>query len=501
MTTFNPNNLGPYVGFSNQPPLPQKQIDAIRANNIAAFLAGAKIAAPAWVTLTPYVVGNCVTIPSGQVLTCTTAGTSGASAPVYSASIITGRPLVDGTVTWIGVNILNGAASDVVAPTMTLFASAAAAGLTESNLISGTLSPLLTCFGGVLTRSGFQNAAAAFTFASGPAAGAGNATGIATGGGYPGTFVYNSYNYDIEIMVTDTVVAPTFVGSTTVLSVEIDGVLMNANAPLGSGTAGQCLVYDFNGILKRRRVIINCSTPNGSSALRGFALSTVGYLEVTDSPNDQMLLLGDSILQTVSPAPAMPIIYLGALLKRYLGLSGVIDCGLGGSGYIAQVLNTFNALSILSNPVNQQIFKAYAPNHVLICEGYNDIGVSTPAQVAAAALQTWQAARNLLPNAKITITDGFSQAKGPDAATLAQAAAIFAQYNAWGDLNSRFVASVGASTTTAWMRGTGTASGGLVAGNSCVFVGTDNVHPSPLGADYAAYRMANQIRSAWNNAY
>lgn len=472
-----------------------------RNANIAAFLSGAAIPAPAWAATTAYVVGDRRTLPTGQVLECTTAGTSAGTAPAYSKTILTGRPLVDGTVTWFGVYQTNGVTAVSPAPTATLFASAAAAGLTETNLISGTLSPLLTCYGGILTRNGFQNAAAAFTFAGGPATGAGNATGIATGAGYPATYVYNSYNYDIEFYITDSVVGLTFVGSTAMLGVEIDGVLMQANPPPGNGTAGQALVFDFNGVTKRRRVCVNCSTPVGSSALRGVALTPSGYVEVTDSPNDQMLLLGDSLLQTISsPAPLGPVTYLGALLKRYLGLSGVIGCGLGGSGYIAQLANTFNSLNILLNPVNQQVFAQMAPNHIMISQGYNDIGTA-PALVAAAALTTWQQARLLFPNAKITVTDGFSQAKGPDATTLAQAAAILQQYDIWADPNSRFVQSTTATAATAWVQGTGTASGGLVAGNSGWVVGTDNVHSTPLGANYQAKRLADAISAAWNGEY
>ena len=489
---------------SATPSLPQTSLAARRIANITAFLSGAAVPAPAWVVSTAYVVGNCVTLPGGQVITCTTAGTSAASAPVYSKTQLNGRPLTDNTVTWYGVYQVNSAASSVAAPTVSLNASAAAAGLTETRLSqSSSLSPLLTCFGGVLTRYGYQNGAAAFTFASGPAIGAGNTTALATSNGYSNAYVYNAYNYDIEFYVTDAVVGLTLVSSTALMSVEIDGVLMQCAPQILNGTAGQALVFDFNGVVKRRKVVVACSPSVGASVLRGVALSTIGYVEVTDSPNDVMLLLGDSILQTISnPAPQQPIAYVGALLKRYLGLAGVIGAGQGGSGYVAQVANTLNALNILLNPVNQQIFtQTYQPTHVLICEGYNDVGTWTPATVAAAALQCWTAARTLFPTAKITITDGFSQATGPSAAALSQAAAILAQFTVWGDQNSRFISMTGPSATVAWLQGTGTASGGIVAGNTCNYVGTDNVHPTPMGADYLAKRLAAAINTAWNGAY
>lgn len=473
-----------------------------RATNIQNFLYGAVQAAPAWAATTTYVLGNCVSLPSGQVISCCVAGTSGGSAPVLSKTALAARPIVDGTVTWYGVYQNNAQTNAIeVAPTITAFASAAAAGLTETLLRSGSVpDSRITAFGGVLTALGFQNALACFVYSNGTPPGTGNSTALATGSGYTANQTYNAFHYDLEFYITDSLVGLTFVATTAVIGIEIDGKLMQANAAIGTGVSAQCLVFDYNGVVKRRKVTVNCCTPTGSASLRGVALSTTGFLEATDSPNDQMIIFGDSILNTISnPVPQQPIAYPGALLKRYLGLSGVINTTAAGQGYIAQSANNFNVPNLLGNSVNQTLFGIYNPGHVLITPGYNDIG-NAVSLVNAAALQTWQYARAIFPDAKITITDGFTQAKGPDAATLAQANGLRATYATWGDLNSRFI-SMCASAATAWVRGTGTASGAIAAGNSCWVVGTDNVHDTPLGADGVTRRLTYEINNAWNGQY
>jgi lysophospholipase L1-like esterase len=279
--------------------------------------------------------------------------------------------------------------------------------------------------------------------------------------------------------------------------------LQTASPVICTNVANQCIVFDFNGVMKRRLVRVNSWGGTCNPSLTGVAMSVSGILEVTDSPNDQMLLLGDSVLNTIStPGSVVPISHVGALLKRALGLSGTINCSVGGSGYIAANANTFNVLNVLSNPVNQVLLPGYKPGHVLIAAGYNDIGAYTPAAVAAAALATWQAARAMFPNAKITITDGFSEATGPSANALAQAAALLAQFSAWADSNSRFIQSTSAAASTAWLQGVANAGSAIAAGNTCNFVGTDGTHPTLLGAYYqGAIRLPAAISSAWNGNY
>lgn len=493
------NSWGPSIASSVN-----SAIAAQRANRIAKFALGAAIAAPAWVASSTVVAGQCVTVPTGQVISYTTGGVVSGTAPAYSKTQLSARPIVDGAGTAYGVYQQNAVTSPQAAPTMTLFNSAAAAGLTETLLHSGTTpDSRVTCFGGINSAAGFQQANAPFSFANGVLGVAtGNATASGLQAGYSSQFVYNSFENALELFITDSVVALTFVGSTSYQSIDIDDQLMHAAPQLLNGTAGQCLVFDFNGVTKQRRVCINGNTPTGSNALRGVALSTTGYIEPTNTVNDQMLLLGDSILGTISaPALLQPISYVGSLLKKYLGLSGTINCSVGGTGYIsAGSSGAYNCQGILANPVNQVILPQMAPSHILIAQGYNDIGQPLAAEQAA-AITVWSATRALFPNAKITITDGFSQSRGPDAPALAQAAALLTAFTSWGDPNSRFIQTIGPTTLTAWCRGTISADGAISAGNSCWIVGPDHIHPTPIGCDYYSRRLANQIYIAWNGAY
>lgn len=475
-----------------------------RQKRIQAHAAGCIIPAPAWTT-SAVVVGQVVTLPSGQLIHYTTAGTPGGSAPVLSKTALAARTITDGTAVAFGTWQQNAVTSNTAAPTVSLNASAAAVGLTETQLRSGTVADSrVTCFGGVVGAAGYQNALAPIGFANGLASIAtGNATASGTALGYSSTYVYNTFETNMEFYITDSVVGLTFVGSTSLQMISIDGQQMLAAPQILNGTAGQCLLFDYNGVTKRRLVTVHCNAPTGSNALRGVALTTTGYCEASDTLNDQMLLLGDSVLGTISaPAPQHPLAYVGGLLGRYLGLAGTINCSVGGTGYIsAGASNAYNCLGILQNPVNQLIFTTkYQPGHILIAQGYNDIGQGLAAEQAAALL-VWQTTRNLFPNAKITITDGFSEATGPSVAAINQAVALQQQFVAWGDSNSRFIQTTSAAAATAWCQGTGSNAGAISAGNSCWVIGTDTIHPTALGCDYYARRLASAITTAWNGNY
>jgi len=505
MTTFNPLNRGNFVGNSN-PPLGQLQLNALRAVNIAAYLQGPAVIAPLWVTLTPYVAGNVVTITGGQHLVCGVGGggTSGASMPVYTAAVLTGRPLVDGSVTWYGLPFIK-SANDVNAPTITSGANAAAVGLTETKFVSGTSTVLSQAlagsFGAVPVNHLSGTYLGRYTFANAPLAGSGNATTAAvTDGGQNANFQYQCNSCELELYVTDSKFGIVISSSTNPTVIEIDGQLVSGN-PLPATGVGWCVAFDYAGVVKRRRVRL--SNNSNIDNVRGVALSTIGFIELTDSPStDTMLLLGDSINNTVVPAAtagnglAGP---MGGWIAKLLGMTAVINCGIGGSGYSIAGANSFTVQQMLLATPNLSILPAYAPSHILCSAGFNDRNTSFSI-VGPAALSTWITIRTVFPNAKITITDGFSEAGGPDAAALSQAISLAALFNQWNDGNSQFVKSTG-TATSAWMQGTNNAGGALQAGNTCNFVGTDGTHPTPAGAYYLAQRMAAAIKTAWNNQY
>lgn len=469
-----------------------------RAANIANFLKGPVIIAPLWVTLTPYVSGNVVTITGGQHLVCTGAGTSGGAMPVYTSAVLTGRPLVDGTVTWYGLPFVK-AANDVNAPTITSGANAAAVGLTETTINTGGIVNAAIIPFSSRQKNNANAQTRHYQYANGPSTGAGNSTADATSDGQSAANVYTTQQWDMEFYITDAKFGITLHNSSTVVHVEIDGQIVQGNPLPSSGSTGWCIAFDYNGVVKRR--LIRISDIQTGSQIRGVAMTTIGILEPSDSPNDCMLLLGDSLMNTSVPGPLTPLAaFSGFWLKRLLGITSMVNATVSGAGYVAQNANTYNVPNILGNASNQAMFATYNPGHIHFSAGFNDSATSF-ATVGPAALGSWQAARAQFPFAKITVTDGFAMLKGPDANTLAQAANLLALFNSWGDPNSRFIQSVGPSVNTSWTQGTGNAGGAITAGNACNFVSTDLVHPTPNGAYYLALRQANAIIAAWNNAY
>lgn len=475
---------------------------ARRVANTAAFNAGPMIPAPLWVTLTAYVAGNVVIITGGQHLYCTVGGTSGASMPAYTSAVLTGRPLTDGTVTWYGLPWVK-SATDVTAPTVTTGANAAALGLTETRIVTGSNPPIAAIVPGLFGANGANHLGGTYMsrygFANGPSTGAGNSTGGAvTDAGLSAAFVYQTNSCDTEFYVTDSKFGLTFSSSTNPVVVEIDGQLVQGNPAPAAGVAW-CIAFDYAGIVKRHRLKLT----NNSiiDQLRGYATTTVGFIEPTDSPNDTLLLLGDSINTTVIPTAVNALGGpMGWWISKLLGMTSVVNAGIGGSGYSVQAGNSFTTLQVVQAAPNQTLFAAYNPGHVLISSGFNDRSAAW-STVGPAALATWQAVRALLPTAKITITDGFGEASGPDANALTQAANLLTLFNTWADPNSRFIQSIGAATTTAWMQGTNSVSGALQAGNTCNTVGTDGTHPCPWGAYYLATRVSAAMNTAWAGNY
>lgn len=474
--------------------------DLRRAARKAAFNASPIIVAPVWAATTAYIVGDVRRIPTGEHICCTVAGISGATAPVPSITVLDGRPVVDGTATWY-FNGFRKTASDIDAPTVSFAASAAAAGLTQFLFTDGSGGPtFLRCVGrGAILMSANGAHIGQFNSAIGNSAASGNSTGYGTGAGYSAANVYSSDYVTVEAVVVDHKFAVATHNSANACIIEIDGKVVEGNPTVPSSASGAQIIFDFNGVIKRRVVrIIRHGTvlPN----IMGISLTAAGYFETPDANNDTLLWLGDSFSNSVLPGQVAfggPTPYW---LERALGLQAVAPCGVSGGGYVSKNTNLYNVPDVLANAANQQIFALYAPKHILFASGFNDRVVAR-ATVLAAALASWQTARAQYPSAKITVLDGWSGSSGPDANAISQAADLRTQFNAWNDPNSRFVAVVSSAAATAWIQGTGNAGAAITAGNSSSMTSTDGVHPSPAGARYLAARLGAAIDAAWGGGY
>ena len=480
-------------------------VSATRAARIAAYASGPLVAAAPWIPGEAVPSEAVRRLSGGAHLFYSAAGTTGSVQPVPGSTAIDGRPIADGTAT----AYLNGrtlAASLPGAPSVGAATSAAAVGLHEVGFPMGDYTQ--TAYASVHDCKSISVGTAYighYCYANGTAAGSGNATAYAAGqygAGLPSAYSYHANSWAEEFVVTDSLFGLVFFNSSTPVNVEIDGVQVQGGPTTSSGTPGWTLTFDYHGVVQRRTVRVVSATGAIAPTLRSVALSASGRVEAGVAPADQVLVLGDSINATVVPTSEAGGQMMSYWLQRYLGFDGAINMAVGGSGYVSANPNTFNLPDLLANPANQALLAGYAPSitHVVIGAGFND-RFTPVATVQARALVAWRALRQLLPNAKITITDGWSGSSGPDAQALAMAAALSSAYAQWGDANSRLVHSIGTSAATAYISGTGNAGVPVTTGNSSVYTSTDGVHPTPAGARYLARRLADDITAAWGGAY
>lgn len=488
-------------GGASTPPRPA----AAREARIAAFASGPLVAGTPWRAGEAVSVDTVRRLASGHHLVYSGAGTTGAGAPVLGSGTADGRPIADGS----AVAYVNGyqrTASLAGAPAIGTAASPAALGWTETRFAQGDGQPVrLTAVQGCRSISTGTSHVGHFCFANGPAAGSGNATAIASGpygAGLSAAYAYHANAWEEEFAISGDRFGLVFANSASPVNVEVDGVPVFAAPVRSSGAEGWTLSFDYAGVSRQRRVRVVSATGSVAPALRGVALPAGAKVEAGAVSDDQLLVLGDSINVTVLPISEAGAQSMTYWLQRRLGFGGTYSLAVGGSGYVSQNTNTFNLPNLLANPVNRSLIAGYAPTvrHVLIGAGFND-RFRPVAEVQAAALSTWRAVRTLLPDARISITDGWSGSSGPDAQALALARALADSFVQWGDPNARLIRSIGSSTATAYVNGTGHAGLPLSSGNSSSFTSVDAVHPSPAGARHIAQRLADDIQAAWDGRY
>lgn len=476
---------------------------AERQRRIDAWNRGPIVVSPARVDSTLYTASPATTFrrSDGKHVLVSGTGTSAVGEP---AGLLPGRPLTDGTATVYDTGFQKNA-NDVGAPTVTPSTAAeiAAVGLTLTAagdfapVNAGPLALVSSADALVYNESNFYPGSIGFCFGTTAGnSGPNNATNLpiplpVAGFGYSTAFV------EMDVYVEDSrfaIVSGNFGATHYVL---IDGQPLTAAYIANVGSLGSGPILDFGGDFKRRRVTIG-KVGTSAPQIQGIAITPQGKVTPVDRTGDVMLVLGDSYNNTTLPNDTSNT---SAMLKRYLGLDGLVCAAVGGSGYIVAGANTFNALNVLNAAPNRPLWSYYNPTHILINTGGNDGGQPLPS-IAAAALTTWRRTRELFPNAKITVTEGNSAANGPALVNLQIAETIANTFALWSDDNSRLIRTMGSGNiANAWVTGSGNAGAALAAGNSSYWVSTDNVHNSLGGSRYLGQRLATAINAAWAGAY
>jgi lysophospholipase L1-like esterase len=492
--------VDPYLGPEVSPI--DFELQRSRTIRVQSWARGPMVVSPDRANTTAYTAGKSTALKraNGDHTIVTGSGTTAGAEPT---GLLDGRPLTDGTVTVYSLGVRK-AASDADAPTISQVAAAslAGAGLSEVRFATGglTLQHLSSADGMVYSRSGSY--VASVNSAIGNASASGNSTGDVPSAvlppvTLPANEAYSTVQIDSEFMVNDRMFGITCHNFGASFYLLVDGQPVQLGETTIDAGGGNAVVLDFGGVAKPRRVAI-CTVGAAHASIRGCAITAQGSVYAVPRIGDVMLCLGDSFNNTVAPN-VVP--HLDFFLKRYLGVDGLVNAAVGGSGYIAaSVANTYNILAVLNSPSNLLLWPYYSPRHVLIQAGGNDKSL-VQADIRAAAIATWQRVRALFPTAKITITDGHSGAAGPDSQSLTTATTLAEAFVYWADPNSRFIPVVTTLAATAWISGTTNAGEALSAGNSSLWTSTDDTHPSPGGARYLARRLAEAIDAAWDSKY
>lgn len=262
------------------------------------------------------------------------------------------------------------------------------------------------------------------------------------------------------------------------------------------------VVLDFSGVRTPRVIAVEGSDTN---AFRGVSVGATANIWAPRRSPDRIVALctGDSYSEGQGATPSAGVLGFPQMLGRMLGWTDMRQVAVGGTGYF----NTgpSGARSKLYDQIDRwmTVNSDLRPDDVdvVTClSGYNDYpsisGTTyTPAEIAAEALRCWRKMRALLPGALIIVGGPHSGNRGPDQRTIDIEAALAAAFGVWADPLSAYVP-LAPSTARAWISGTGRVGATTGSGNADVMITTDATHPTELGHQLYARRLASNIRHA-----
>jgi len=439
------------------------------------------IAAPNWTLSTAYTNGKVVKHSSGELLICTSAGTTGATEPALTNNGI----ITDGTAQWSLLGRQSKVATGLVVPTITNAA-------VESNVIDRRFAQnpnfytRNAYFAGGLVPIYVSTAEKVWRFTD--ASGAQKANGG-----------YEFYSDAVVMSIEGT-------GSATLFRVYVDLLDGYGYRILEEDITSAPTSYriDWKGSRKMRlyRVVHIMDGNGGAGSGRLSTTSALDTVTIGDLPTRKRrraMFFSDSYGKAktpdVSTAPSFwkEEWHLSNLLGYQLGCDFVYDNSDAGIGYIASsttgtIRTHLNLTQVTEVPID----------YVIIAAGFNDRATAT-ATLSPEALLTWQTARALYPNAKIIIITAWND-RSAGAFTTANENAFISQFKAWADPNSVLIRPLG-SEPFAWVSGTGYVGATTGTGNSDLYICSDQTHPTPIGMMHYVDKIASAVRTALSIEY
>jgi len=451
--------------------------------------------APLWAANTAYVATDVVRLSTGPLLLCTTAGTSHATTEPTITIGSAPAEITDNTAKWWALSEATRVApSGAIAVTVTDNAGNSALGsivnfFDNSAQFDQLSAPNVYTPGG----AGSTKYCTAWSMLDGSTNDGGFGTNGKQGKYRTIEFVTNADLFEIGYFA----ITANFLNERVRIWVEGYGT---SEAPIIPGAQGASRFWRIAIPGGRRRRLVRIAASGASPYLRYVGVAADCVVEKPTQTAPVLGWFSDSFGDTESPAIGIAHYDLAPQVGKRLGMPHVMHGGSGGTSYALSIASSRQNLQwvLANNDWTQYNFAAIINGH-----GYNagDPGnnISAPTE-AAAALVCWNKQRALWPTAPIVVIGPWYVRTGVYIApSQAVAAALKAQFLAWGDKRSAYIDPFDGSITA----GDGTViraatSAWIGTANAAWVIGADAAHPSPAGAWYLQDCIARSADAALN---
>lgn len=457
-----------------------------RASAMIAARHPATTQASAWANGATVVATDIRRLSTGELLICTTGGTTGASEPAYSPS----AAITDNTATWWPLgNLSRPAPSGVPVVTVTDNSGSTAAVFVNLHSSFGSFDQPATPQAYTGGGSGSTTRSQAWGWLDGSTSDNGFGANGRDGKVRSISFSTQAEAFDLGYFA----IVAGFVNER--VQVEVEGYPVT-EAPILPGAAGASRYWRFviPGGRMKRRIRITCAG--------NLQLTYVGVpsnCTVEKSPVDEPVLWAftDSYGNTESPGISSALHDLHYTAGRACGFPHVMGVVIGGTSYTIANGSRLGLQALLA----ANNFSSYRADAIMIAHGFNagasGSGVSTATE-SASATSCWTTLRTLKPSAPIVVIGPWWTSTGNSATMPPMGAALKAALLAWADGNSAYIDPLDGSITLGNGSVVQAAAGAWITqGTTSTWaIGADGVHPSPIGRAY----LTSQVAAAMDTA-
>jgi lysophospholipase L1-like esterase len=271
--------------------------------------------------------------------------------------------------------------------------------------------------------------------------------------------------------------------------VDLAGTVSTAASPTSTD---EYVSLDFSSAGGRALREIGVEAQGDNSAWGVYVGATETVREPAAADDLVSCLLGDSYVHGTGTTALGD--GFGAVMADWLGIRAHSNSGSGGTGWVS---NAGGGVYTFDQRIeNGDLELAGMPGLIVLMGSYNDRN-QLAETITAHALAGLVAARARYPDALIAVLGVFPASSGPSAAIIAAENAVAAAVTQFGDAWTRFIP-ISTRASGNLITGTGRSGTASGAGNSDLYTGIDQVHPTPAGHAFIGRFVAQAILSAFS---